>query len=70
MQLPANEKDDEQVVRVPEPLEMGATSLLYRKVDHDEETDEHDPTRGTRSGREIREQEIADTFNSSCRIGV
>jgi hypothetical protein len=49
MQLPVDEKDDEQVVGVPEPFEVCTTLLLHR-IPHDyEKTGGHDPTSDTRT---------------------
>ena len=37
VELPVDEEHDEEVVRVPEPLEVGAATLLDREPDHDTE---------------------------------
>ena len=35
MQLPHDEEDNKEMVRVPKPLEMCPSPLLHRKEDHD-----------------------------------
>ena len=57
MQLPVDEEHDEQVVRVPEALKVGATALLHGVPDHDTERGGHDPASDAGSGREVRSEE-------------
>lgn len=57
MQLPVEEEDEEQVVRVPEALEVRATRLLPSVPGHDNERDGHDPASDTRTGGEVRDEE-------------
>ncbi len=45
MELPHDEKDDKEMVGVPETLEMGTAVLLHRVPNHDTQSDIHDPTR-------------------------
>ena len=56
MELPVDEEDNEQMVGVPEALEMSPTPLLHRKPDHDSEREPHDPSRDTRTSRKVGQQ--------------
>lgn len=62
MKLPADEEDDEEVVGVPEPLEISTTAFLHREPDHDAQNDGHDPSGGTWTGEEIGFEEEDDAF--------
>lgn len=57
MELPVEEEDEEQVVRVPEALEVRATGLLPGVPGHDDECSGHDPASDTGAGGEVREEE-------------
>lgn len=56
MELPVDEEDDEQVVRVPEPLKVSAAPLLNSKPHHDAKRSGHDPSSETRPSGEIGTQ--------------
>jgi hypothetical protein len=43
MQLPADEEDNEEVVSIPEVLEVSTFPLLHGEVDHDSKTEGHNP---------------------------
>ncbi len=70
MQLPVDEEDDEEVVRVPEPLEVGAATLLDGEPDHDTEGGRHDPASGTGAGDEVGSDKSEDTLASGLRVRV
>ena len=70
MQLPVDEEDDEEVVRVPEPLEVGAATLLDREPDHDPERGGHDPASSSGPGDEVRGNEGEDLLARGLCIGV
>ena len=53
MELPADEKDDKEMMRVPKVFEVGAPSLLNGEEDHDGKGDGHDPTCNTRPGGKV-----------------
>jgi hypothetical protein len=53
MELPADEKYDKKMMRVPKAFEMGALPLLHGKVDHDAKDDGHDPTSSARPGGKV-----------------
>ena len=53
MELPADEKDDKEMMRVPKVFEVGAPSLLNGEEDHDGKGDGHDPTCNTRAGGKV-----------------
>jgi hypothetical protein len=58
MQLPVDEEDDKQMVRVPKALKVGPTSLFHRKPDNNHQTDEHYPTGDPRPSCEVHQQEV------------
>lgn len=62
VQLPVQEEDDEQVVRVPELLEVRATALLDRVPHHDGEGGGHDPAGDAGARREVRDEPDDETF--------
>ena len=64
VKLPAYEEDDKEVVRVPEPLKVGATPLLHGKVYHGEQADGHDPPGYTWASRKVCCQESNDALTS------
>lgn len=70
MQLPVDEEDDEQVVRVPEPLEVGAATLLNREPDHDSECGGHDPASGSGTGDEVGGDEREELLARRLRVRV
>ena len=70
MELPVDEEDDEEVVRVPEPLEVGTAALLDREPDHDTESGGHDPARRTRTSDEVGGDKGKDLLAGRLRVGV
>lgn len=67
VKLPADEKDDEEVVRVPEPLKVCATPLLEGKEDHGKQAGGHDPPSSTWTSGKVRCQESNDTLTGGGR---
>ena len=67
MELPVDEKDDKQVVRVPEALEVGPPPLLYREPDHGAQSEPHDPSSDPRTGCEVGQQEHDDSLLGRIR---
>ena len=57
MQLPVDEEDDKQVVRVPEALEVRPTLLLSCEINHDTEGCCHDPTCDARASNKVGTEE-------------
>jgi hypothetical protein len=57
MELPADEEDDEEVVRIPEILKLGPAALLRSKEDYDPKGGGHDPASDAGSGGEVGVQE-------------
>jgi hypothetical protein len=53
VELPADEKDDKEMMRIPEAFEVGALPLLHGEVDHDAKDDGHDPTSNARPGGKV-----------------
>jgi hypothetical protein len=43
MELPADEENDEEVMGIPEVLEVGTFPFLHGEVDHDGKADGHNP---------------------------
>lgn len=70
MELPVDEEDDEEVVRVPEPLEVRTAALLDREPHHDTEGGGHDPSSGTRAGNEVCGNECDDLLAGRLCVGV
>ena len=60
MQLPVDKEDDEQVVRVPEPLETGTATFLNSVPNHDTESSGHDPSSRTGTSSKVGENECND----------
>jgi len=67
VELPADEEGDEEVVRVPEPLEVGPPPFLDGEVDHREETRVHDPPSRAGSGGEVCSEEGEDLWAHTDR---
>ena len=70
MELPVDEEHDEEVVRVPEPLEVGAATLLNREPDHDTEGSGHDPAGSTRSSDKVGSNEGDDLLAGGLGVAV
>jgi hypothetical protein len=68
VELPTDEKDNEKVVGIPEPLESRPTDLFSGEENHDTEGSCHDPTSGARAGGEVGSEESNDTSaGCGCR---
>ena len=70
MQLPVDEEDDEEVVGVPEPLEVGTAALLNREPNHDTEGGGYNPASRTRASDEVGRNERKHLLASRLRIRV
>lgn len=57
MELPVDEEDDKEVVRVPEPLKVCPPPLLHRKEDHKTKRDGHNPSGRAGARDELGEDE-------------
>jgi hypothetical protein len=68
MELPADEKDDEEMVGVPETLKVGAPLLLAGEEDHDGKGGGHDPASEAGPGGEVDIEE-SDNLGTACRCG-
>jgi hypothetical protein len=53
VKLPVDEDDDEEMMRVPEALEMGPPPFLDGEPDHHREANRHDPARNAGSRHEV-----------------
>lgn len=70
MELPIDEEHNEQMMRVPEPLEVCPPAFFHCKVHHDPQRHGHDPPGGSGARDELREDERRDSLASRLRIGV
>ena len=70
MELPRKEENEEEVVTVPEPLEVGTPAFLHRKPNHDPKTSSHNPPSSTRTSSKVCLQKDKDTLTGSLGIGV
>ena len=70
MELPVDEEDNEQVVGVPEPLKVGATTLLNGEPDHDTQCSSHDPASCTRTSDEVGCDKGDNLLAGGLRVGV
>ena len=66
MQLPANEKDEKEMMRVPKLFKALALALFHRVPDHDAEGKVHDPAGRAGSGGEVGRDEGDDAL---ARVG-
>ena len=57
MQLPAYEKDNEEVMSIPEVLEVGTFPFLHGKVDHDSKAEGHNPPGSAGPGGKVSLEE-------------
>jgi hypothetical protein len=53
MELPADEKNDEEVVGIPEVFKVGTPLLFAGEVDHNGKDDGHDPASGAGPGGKV-----------------
>ena len=58
MELPVDEEDDEEMVRVPKALEVGLAPLLDSKPDDKDQTDKHYPAGDPGPSCEVHQQEV------------
>lgn len=70
MELPINEEDDEQVVRIPKSLKMGTTVLLDGEKNHCSQCCGHDPTSNSRSRGEVGSKESQKSLSRGLGIRV
>ena len=70
MELPVDEEHDEEVVRVPEPLEVCTAALLNREPHHYAQRGGHDPASSSGPGDEVRGDEGEDLLARGLCIGV
>lgn len=70
MELPCKEEDEEEVVSVPEPLEVGTAPFLHSKPNHDAKTGSHDPTRSTGTSSKVCPQKYKNALTRSLCIRV
>lgn len=70
VELPVDEEDNEQVVRVPEPLEVRAAAFLNREPNHEAKGDRHNPASGAGAGDEVGCDEREDLLAGRLRVGV
>lgn len=70
VELPVDEEDDEEVVRVPEPLEVGTATLLNSEPDHDSEGGGHDPSSRTRTSDEVGGNEGKELLPEGYRVWI
>jgi hypothetical protein len=60
MELPVDEEDNEEVVRIEESLEMSATAFLHCEENHDSHTESHNPSGNTWACSEVGKEENDD----------
>lgn len=68
MELPADEEDDEEVMSIPEVLEIGTSPFLSGEVDHDGKANGHNPSGSARPGGKVGLKK-SDKFCATCRCG-
>ena len=66
MELPHDEENDEQVMRIPEPLKVGTALLLPGEENHDNKSNGHNPTGPTGSSDDVGLDEDNDALT---RVG-
>jgi hypothetical protein len=66
MELPADEKNDEEVVGVPEVFKVGAPLLFAGEKDHNGKDSGHDPASGAGPGGKVCIEE-GDKLCTTCR---
>ena len=70
VELPADEKDDKEMMRVPETFEVRAPPFLSSEEDHDAKYDGHDPTSGAGAGGKVGFEEGNKLLTTCLCIGV
>ena len=60
MQLPVDEEDNKQMMRVPEPLKVLSSALFHCEPDDDRQASEHNPTSNTWASSKICHEEAFD----------
>jgi hypothetical protein len=70
MELPADEKDDEEMVGVPEAFKVGAPLLLPGEEDHDGKGSGHDPASDAGTGGKVSVEEGDKLCGTCLRIRV
>ena len=70
VELPVDEEHDEEVVRVPEPLEVCTAALLNGEPDHDTEGGGHDPAGRAGASDEVGGDEREQLLACRLRVGV
>lgn len=70
VELPSEEEDDKQMVRIPKPLKIGTAPFLHGEPDHDTQCNSHDPTRSTGTGGKICLQENKHTLASCICVWI
>jgi len=65
MELPANEKYDKEMMRVPEVFKISALPFLEGEENHDGEDSGHDPTGKARPGGKVGVEE-SDKLGTAC----
>lgn len=66
MDRPEHEEDDEQMVQIPEPLEIRTTGLLDGRTHHHHQCDQHDPAGPGRARQEARTEETNEALAILC----
>jgi hypothetical protein len=70
MQLPKDEEDDEKVVGVPEPLEVGTAFLLEGKPDHGTKDYPHKPTGDEGTNLEVSQDAIGELLTERLALSI
>ena len=68
MKLPADEEDDEEVMSIPEVLEVGTFPFLHGEVDHDGKAECHNPPGSAGPGGKVGLKE-GDELCTTCLCG-
>lgn len=65
MELPADEKDNKEMMRIPEAFEVRAPPFLHGEVDHDAKDNGHDPTSNAGPGGKVGVEE-GEKLGTAC----
>ena len=68
MELPADKEDDEEVMSIPEVLEVGTFPFLRGEVDHDGKAEGHNPPGSTGPGGKVGLKE-GEELCATCLCG-